>query len=112
MTIVNGIGLIAFLEAVRGEFANRLQHQKARLLEVGNATQQALIRKLIQGVDDLATSEVRRRPANGLQLFEASTPREDREATQQATLASIHQVVAPLNGVAERLLAAGEIPSP
>ena len=111
VAVVNGIGLIAFLEPVSGEFANRLEHQKARLFEIGNAAEQALIGELVERVDHVEAAEVSGRPAHRLQLGQAATPREYREPRQQATLAGVQQVVTPLNCAAKRLLTAGKIAS-
>src|SRR5437868_14054340 len=109
--MMNRVRLIALLEPVSGEFANRLQHQKTRLFEIGNAAKQALIGELVERVDHLAAADVFGRPAHRLELGKAACPREDREASQQPTPGGVQQVVTPLNRTPKRLLTSGKIAS-
>ena len=39
VTVANAIGLVAFRQPLRREFADRLQHQETWLVELGNAAQ-------------------------------------------------------------------------
>src|ERR1700693_991543 len=93
----------AFLEALRGEIADGLQHQEARLREVRKTPKQALVRQLIERVEDIP-ADILRGTTDRLQLFKVATAGEDRNARHQASMAGIEHVVTPLNRAPQRLL--------
>ena len=87
-------------ELFEAEFTNRLEHAQAQLT-VGGAhrSQQVLGHQRIDQVEDLALV------ADGCRRLEAAAADEDRQAAKQRLLVRLEQVVAPGDGVAQRLLA-------
>src|SRR5207248_8212048 len=93
------------IQPLRGKLTDRLQHQEARFLELGKASNQALVSQLVEPVHDIA-ADVLRRTANRLDLLDAGAASEDREAFEEPSRARLEQVIAPLDRPPERLLAA------
>src|SRR5260370_14691391 len=89
----------AFLETFAGELADRLEHQETRLVELGDAPQQALVRQLIERIDDIP-ADVVRGTTDRFDLFQVATPGKNREAGDQAPGAVSETVVAPEDAVA------------
>src|SRR5207247_7163545 len=108
VAIANEIGLTAFLEAFACELADGLQHDQPRLVEIGLAPQQALVRELFKTGDHIG-SALFGPAADRLRLLESSAASKHREPGQQALQSGIEQLIAPRDRAGERLLATREI---
>ena len=96
VSVANQVSLPALFEARRSEVANGLQHQEAWRLEVGKPPKQALVRQLIEPVEDIP-ADIPCRATDRLELLQAATPCKDRHAGHQAAVAGVEHVIAPKN---------------
>ena len=92
-----------------GILPDRLQHREARLaVRAVLLPQQALVDQRRDAVEDVQ-AEVAIRVADRLGRLERAASDEDREATEEALLLIVEQVVAPGDRVAERPLTLGQV---
>src|SRR5439155_14842677 len=108
--VLDGRRFVTLLQLLRREFADGLQHQKARLTEIGKPPDQALVSQLVEHLDDIA-ADILRWAADRFDLFEAAAPGENGEAGEQAPAGRIDHVVAPLDRPTKGLLTTRKIAS-
>ena len=109
--VLDGRRFVTPLQLLRHELADRLQHQKAWLTEIGKPPDQALVSQLVEHVDHIA-ADVIRRAADGFDLLQAAAPGKNGEAGEKAPAGRIDHLVAPLDRSAESLLTARKVASP
>ena len=109
MGTLDGLGLCALAQAFQPILPKGLQHAEARLPCLGPALlQQAFVKKPAHAFQHLSY-HIRERSANRLFRLQGTASDEDAETAEEALLLGGEQVVAPLDGIAQRLLAGGRI---
>ena len=97
-------------QALGGELADRLQHQVTRRPGRPQLPEQALVHQLLQAVQHADADAGPR--AHGLDHLQVDTAPEDRAGRQQLPALIAEQVIAPLDGGAQRLLAVRQVTAP
>ncbi|HEX9133940.1 MAG TPA: hypothetical protein VF844_16735, partial [Ktedonobacteraceae bacterium] len=117
MPCLHGRLLTACCEMLAGILADRLQHAEARLsTRALLGVHQALVQELchlLEGRSLLLTPHAgSSREADRLHPLQGEPTHKDREASEELLFACLQEVVAPGNGVAQRLLARGQVTGP
>ena len=108
MTAPDVLDLAALDEAIEGVLLDRLEHREARTPDRTLAPpQETRVRKRRQPLDHpCAVLSFRRDRLGGV---EGAAPRKDGETREQNLVGGIEELVAPVDGPAQRLVARGKI---
>ena len=104
MGAARGRLLAAIDQAFEGIFANRFEHGETRLgFGAVHALHQIFVHQRGQAFKEI-DAQVAARVADGLGRLQRASADEDGKAAKQSLLGFIQQIVAPVDGLAERLL--------
>ena len=110
MRPLDGLGLAALLQLLPRILVDGLQHHEARLtLRSLLPPEEALLQ---QRLDPLQRVQIAFGVADLLYGLQGAASREDRQPAEERLLLLVQQVVAPVDGTAQGLLAGGQVARP